>query len=267
MTFDVPLATCASSLERTTSVRLEFSPTVSIFETVCPLASSPTVFNFETVCHWAGPLQKFETDLCTGVRFLFVVAAATSTPLLLGFQKTTRFVHLLRLVLALSSGIPVFTTLRWKGVSFPLGLEIRLISLLWAFLHCSLRRLLRVHLLCAPSMRHGKLAHILGLCWRTLLFLVTFLLSSMVPLFFHLLARLCGPCGRYHRLALLLAVLLSFHCVRVRVFPHVWKGTWSVCGRGSIGVLLLVPSRWRHRTIAAVSFWTHVHVIAHACGG
>ena len=41
VTFDVPLATCASSLERTTSVRL---------------ASPPIVFNFETVCLWAGPL-------------------------------------------------------------------------------------------------------------------------------------------------------------------------------------------------------------------
>ena len=36
VTLDVLLATCASSRERTTSVRLEFSPTVSIFETVCP---------------------------------------------------------------------------------------------------------------------------------------------------------------------------------------------------------------------------------------
>ena len=31
-----------------------------------------------------------------------------------------------------------------------------------------------------PFMSHGRLAHLLGLCWRTLLPLVTLLLSSMV---------------------------------------------------------------------------------------
>ena len=65
VTFDVPLANCASSLDRTTSVRL---------------ASIPIVFNFENVCLWAGPLlNKFETDLCTGVLFLFVAPAAMNT--------------------------------------------------------------------------------------------------------------------------------------------------------------------------------------------
>ena len=77
------------------------------------------------------------------------------TPLL-GSQKTTRFALLPRLVLVLTSGIPVFTTLCWKGVSFPLGLGIRLISLLWAFLHSSLRRLLRLHHLCAPFYEAWK---------------------------------------------------------------------------------------------------------------
>ena len=51
VTLDVLLATCASSRERTTNVRLEFSPAVSIFETVCP---------------WVGLLSnKSKTDLCS----------------------------------------------------------------------------------------------------------------------------------------------------------------------------------------------------------
>ena len=81
MTFDVLLATCASSLEQ-------------IHKRV-RLASSPIVFNFETVCLWAGPLlNKFETDLCTRALFSFVALAAVSILLLLGSLKTTLFVHL-----------------------------------------------------------------------------------------------------------------------------------------------------------------------------
>ena len=105
VTLDVLLATCASSPERTTSVRL---------------VSSPIVFNFETVCLWAGPLlNKFKADLYTRVLFLFIAPAAMSTLLLSGSPKTTLFALLLQVVLVLSFGVPVFTTLRWKGVSCP----------------------------------------------------------------------------------------------------------------------------------------------------
>ena len=65
-------------------------------------------------------LQKFETDLCTTVLFSFVAPAAMSTRLLLGFQKTTLFVHLLRFGLVLISGIPV-ATLERRFVSLRAG--------------------------------------------------------------------------------------------------------------------------------------------------
>ena len=57
----------------------------------------------------------------------------------IGLTEDGTFRTLLRLILVLPSGIPLFATIRWKGVSFPLGLGIRLISLFWAFLHSSLR--------------------------------------------------------------------------------------------------------------------------------
>ena len=168
MTFDVPLATCASSRERTTSVRL---------------VSSPTVSTCETVCLWAGPLlQKFEKDLCTRVLFLFIAPAAMSISPLIGLSEDDTFRTSATVGFGPDFWIPVFTTLHWKGDTFPLGLGIRLFSLLWALLQSSLRRLPRVHRLCAPSMRHGKLAHSLVLCWRTLLPLAILLLSSIVPL-------------------------------------------------------------------------------------
>ena len=219
MTLDVLLASCASSLERTTSVRS---------------VSSPLLFNFGTVCPWAAPLlNKFKTDLCTGARSLFVAPAAMSILRLSGSQKTTRFVLPLQLVLVLSSGIPVFTTLRWKGVSFPLGLEIRLISLLWALLLSSRFHLLSVLRLCVPCISLGRLVRLHGLCWQTLLPLVTLLRISMLS---------SVPSSTRSSLRSLWkvssvgssAVLLSSRCVHARAHLHVCKGLWSLCGRGEM---------------------------------
>ena len=92
MTLDVLLATCASSRERTTSVRLEFFPTVSIFETVCP---------------WVGFLSnKSKTDLCTRAPFLFVAHAAIRIHHLLVSRKTQLFGLRQLLGLVLVSGGP-----------------------------------------------------------------------------------------------------------------------------------------------------------------
>ena len=142
MTLDVLLATCASSRERTTNVRLEFSPTVSIFETVCP---------------WVGLLSsKSKTDLCTRAPFLFVAHAAIRIPPLLVSRKTQRFGLRRLLGLVLVSGAHVSTTICWKGDSLPFGMAINLISLLWASLQSSHRLWHPVLLLCGLRTKRGK---------------------------------------------------------------------------------------------------------------
>ena len=82
----------------------------------------------------------------------------------------------------------------WNSCVYDASLERRFVSLRAgdqadALLHSSLRRLLRVLRLCAPSMRHGKLAHLLVLCWWTLLPLTTYLPVWRVPLISLLLAQ------------------------------------------------------------------------------
>ena len=180
VTLDVLLATCASSRERTTSVRLEFSPTVPIFETVCP---------------WVGLLSnKSKTDLCTRALFLFVAHAAIRIPPLLVSRKTPRFGLRRLLGLVLVSGAHVSTTIHWKGDSIPLGMAFNLISLLSASLHSSHRLWHPVLLLCGLRTKRGKQV----LC-RDRRSQISRLQTPLQPISPSLLgclplARLCAPC-------------------------------------------------------------------------
>ena len=179
-TLGVQVATCASSRERTTSVRLEFSPTVSIFETVCP---------------WVGLLSnKSKTDLCTRAPFLFVARAAMRIPPSLVSRKTPRFVLRRLLSLVQVSGAHVSTTIHWKGDSVPLGMAINLISLLWASLHSSHRLWHPVLLLCGLRTKRGK--RVLCRDRRSQISSPQTLLQPICPslLVCLPLARLCAPC-------------------------------------------------------------------------
>ena len=171
---DVLLATCASSRERTTSVRLEFSPTVSIFETVCP---------------WVGLLSnKSKTDLCTRAP-----SHAAILPLLVS-RKTPRFGLRRLLGSVLVSGAHVSTTIHWKGDSIPLGMAIKLISLLWASLHSSHRLWHPVLLLCGLRTTRGK--QVLCRDRRSQISRLQTLLQPISPSLLGCLplARLCAPC-------------------------------------------------------------------------
>ena len=162
MTFDVPLATCASSLERTTSVRL---------------ASSPIAFLRNRMSLGWPSEQVRDRLVYKGPLPLRCSCSYVHTPFI-GLSEDDTFRTSPAVGLVLISGIPVFTMVCWKGVSLPSRLWIRLISLLWALLLSSRLHLLRVLRLCALSMRRGRLAHFLARYWRTLLPLVTLLLSS-----------------------------------------------------------------------------------------
>ena len=180
VTLDVLLATCASSRERTTSVQLEFSPTVSIFETVCP---------------WVGLLSdKCKTDWCTQAPFLFVAHAAIRILPLLVSRKTQRFGLRRQLGLVLVFGAHVYSTIRWKGDSVPLGMAINPISLLWASLHSSHRLWLPVLLLCGLRTKLGN--RVLCRDCRLRILLLQILLQPISPslLIYVHLARLCAPC-------------------------------------------------------------------------
>ena len=68
------------------------------------------------------------------------------------------------------SGLPVSTMIFWKGVSFPLGMAIDLISLHWTILHSSHRRWLPLRFRYGPRMSRGKLVRLRRrLCWILLL--------------------------------------------------------------------------------------------------
>ena len=146
VTLDVQLPTCVSSPERTTSVRVEFSPTVPV-----------SVLS----CFWAGPTWlKFKTDSSTKALCLSPVYVAVS--ILLSLAWLTMLLSALPVLLgsALNSGFPVFTTICWKGVSFPLGMAIDLISLLWAILHSSHLRQPPLRLRYGPRTKRGKLVRL-----------------------------------------------------------------------------------------------------------
>ena len=214
----VQLPTCVSSPSRSTSVQSEFSPTVPLY-VLC--------------CFWDGQTHlKLRTVLRTEALCLFPVHVAVSIFLLLACLVILLSAPPVLLVSAPVSGLPVSTMICWKGVSFPLGMAIDLISLLWASLHSSHRRWppLRIHY--GPRTRHGKLVRSRRHLWWTSLLLI--LLRHISPLRTVLLwalhlVRVCahfGRCFRFHllphfRAALLLTLLprlqRSVHCARAHV--------------------------------------------------
>ena len=211
----VQLPTCVSSPDQSTNVRLEFSPTVLL----------SVLF-----CFWAGQTYlEFRTALSTKAVCLFLVHVAVNIHLLSVWLTILPSSPPVQLVLAPVSGLPVSTTICWKGVSFPLGMAIDLISLLWAILHSSHRRWLPRRLHYGPRMRRGKLVRLRRHLWWTsllqLLLRLIFLLHTAL-LWALRLGRVCTRSGRCHRFCLLLslwtALLLSLlprlrrsvHCAR-----------------------------------------------------
>ena len=142
-----------------------------------------------------------------------------------------------------NSGFPAFTTICCKGVSFPLGMAIDLISLLWAILRSSRLHwpLLRLHY--GQRTKRGKLVPLRRhLCWTSLrLVLLQSIFLLALPL-----VRVCARFGRCPRFCLLLslrtALLLallprvrwSVHCARDLAHPAVRRGPWSFCDRGEM---------------------------------
>ena len=93
----------------------------------------------------------------------------------------------------------MFTMICWKGVSFPLGMAIDLISLLWAILRSSHPRWppLRIHY--GPRTRRGKLVRLRRhLWWTSLLQILLWPISPLrtVLLCAPLLGRVCARSGR-----------------------------------------------------------------------
>ena len=148
-----------------------------------------------------------------------------------------------------NSGFPVFTTICWKGVSFPLGMAIDLISLLWVILRSSHRHWPPLRLHYGPRTKRGKLVRLRRHLWWTLLLQILLRPISLlrtVLLWAPLLGRVCARFGRcpgscllfLFRSALLLALLprvrRSVHCARDLAHPAVRRGPWSFCDRGEM---------------------------------
>ena len=97
------------------------------------------------------------------------------------------------------SGPPVFTMICWKGVSFPLGMAIDLISLLWVILRSSYRHWPPRRLHYGPRTMRGKLVRLRRLLWWTLLLQILLRPISLlrtVLLWAPLLGRVCPRFGR-----------------------------------------------------------------------
>ena len=107
------------------------------------------------------------------------------------------------------------TTICWKGVSFPLGMAIDLISLLWAILHSSHRRWPHLRLHYGPRTRRGKLVRLRRHLWwislLQILLRLIFLLHTVL-LWAPRLGRVCTRFGRCHRFCLLLSLRTSTVC-------------------------------------------------------
>ena len=130
----------------------------------------------------------------------------------------------------------VFTMIHWKGVSFPLGMAIDLISLLWAILRSSHRRWPPLRIRYGPRTRRGKLVRLRRHLWWTSLLQIPLRpisLLRLVLLWARLLALVCARSGRClgfrflvcFRPVLLLALLprlqRSVRCARDHAHPVV----------------------------------------------
>ena len=114
-------------------------------------------------------------------------------------------------------GFPVFTTIYWKGVSFPLGMAIVLISLLWPILRSSHLRWPPLRLRYGPRTRRGKLVRLRRHLWWTSLLQI--LLRPISPprtvlLWALLLARVCARSGRCSPAFLFCCLSERFYCSR-----------------------------------------------------
>ena len=225
----VQLPTCVSSPVQSTSVRLEFSPIVP---------------HYVLFCFWVGPnYLKSRTAFSTEALCLFPAHVAVYIHLLLVWLTILPSSPLLLRVSVPGSGLPVSTMILWKGVSFPLGMAINLISLLWTILHSSHRPWLLHRLHYGPRTRRGKLVRLRKLHWWTSL-----LQLLLRPIFLRVLrlGRVCSRSGRFLRFCLVLplppALLLpllprlrrSVRCARVHALLVVRKGPWSFCDRGEM---------------------------------
>ena len=214
----VQLPTCVSSPGRSTSVQSEFSPTVPLSVLFC-FRVGQTYVEAQNSLTYRGPLPLSCSCGREHIPLLACLVILLSAPPVL-------------LVSAPVSGLPVSTMICWKGVSFPLGMAIDLISLLWAILHSSHRRWLPLPLHYGLHMRRGKLVRLRRHLWWTSLLQI--LLRPISPprtvlLWALRLGRVCSRSGRCHRFCLLLylrtALLLarrprlrrSVHCARDHV--------------------------------------------------
>ena len=211
----VQLPTCVSSPDRSTSVQSEFSPALPLSVLYC-FRDGQTWLKHRTLLHIEA--------LC-----LFPVHVAVNTFLLLVCLLTLLFAPPLFLGSESISGLPLSMMVCWKGVSFPLGMAIDLISLLWGSLHSSHRRWLPHRLHYGLHMRRGKLVRLRRHHWWISLLRtpsrLTFLLRTILLWPLHLV-RVCAHFGRCSRFRLLLSlrtalplVLLprlrrSVHCAR-----------------------------------------------------
>ena len=206
--------------------------------------TSPTVSIFETVCPWVGLLSnKSKTDLCTRAPFLY---AAIRIPPLLVSRKTPRFGLRRLLGLVLVSGAYVSTTIHWKGDSVPLGMAINLISLLWASLHSLTVFGIRSFFFAVyvRSVESGYFVEIVARRYRASRRYCSLFLRvswfAFLSLDFALLVEgffgssPCkfaeGPTG----FVLLRARPLSGHRTCARGRPHVRRSPWSFCDRGEM---------------------------------
>ena len=191
----VPLPTCVSSPDRSTSVQSEFSPAHPLYVLYC-FRDGQTWLKHRTVLHIEA--------LC-----LFPVRAAASTFLLLVCRLTLLFAPPLFLGSESISGLPLFMMVCWKGVSIPLGMAIDLISLLWASLHSSLPRWLPHRLHYVLLMRRGRLVRLRRYRWWILPLRtpsrLTFLCRTILLWALHLV-RVCALFGRCSRFRLLLSL-------------------------------------------------------------
>ena len=119
-----------------------------------PIGFSPIVPHYFLFCFWVCPnYLKSSTAFSTEALCLFPAHVAVNIHLLLVWPMFLPSSPLLPRVSVPVSGHPVSTMIFWKGVSFPLGMAINLISLLWTILHSSHPRWLLHRLHYGPRSR------------------------------------------------------------------------------------------------------------------
>ena len=220
----VQLPTCVSSPDRSTSVQLEFSPTVPL-SVLCCFSGWPNLIEAQNSLTYRGPLPL--SCSCGREHIPFIGLSDDST------FRTSSVV----LGSAPNSGFPAFTTIFWKGVPFPLGMAIEPGSHSFGRFSAPITVAgLRFVLRYGPRTKRGKLVRLRRHLWWTSLLQILFqpisLLRTVLLWVFHL-GLVCARSGRcpgfrcllYFWPALLLALLprvqRSVHCARDLAHPVV----------------------------------------------